>query len=46
MAAGVATLYVQRLLYRRRRVRHLRDPSRAAAGLELGRSRRTKRASV
>ena len=26
MAAGTATLYVQRLLYRRRRVRHLRDP--------------------
>ena len=46
MAAGAATLYVQRLLYRRRRVRHLRDPSRAAAGLEVGRSRRSKRASV
>ena len=46
MAAGIATLYVQRLLYRRRRVRHLRDPSRAAAGLEIGRSRRSKRTSV
>ena len=46
MAAGTATLYVQRLLYRRRRVRHLRDPSRAAAGLEIGRSRRSKRTSV
>ena len=45
MAAGIATLYVQRLLYRRRRVRHLRDPSRAAAGLEIGRSRRSKRTS-
>ncbi len=46
MAAGMATLYVQRLLYRRRRVRHLRDPSRAAAGLDIGRSRRSKRTSV
>ena len=46
MAAGTATLYVQRLLYRRRRVRHLRDPSRAAAGLEIGRSRRSKRTSM
>jgi uncharacterized hydrophobic protein (TIGR00271 family) len=45
-AAGALTLYVQRLLYRRRRVRHLRDPSRAAAGLEIGRSRHSKRARV
>jgi uncharacterized hydrophobic protein (TIGR00271 family) len=41
--AGTATLYIQRLLYRRRRVRHLSDPSRAAAGLEVGRSRYSKR---
>jgi uncharacterized hydrophobic protein (TIGR00271 family) len=41
--AGTTTLYVQRLLYRRRRVRHLSDPSRAAAGLEIGRSRHSKR---
>jgi uncharacterized hydrophobic protein (TIGR00271 family) len=40
---GTATLYVQRLLYRRRRVRHLSDPSRAAGGLEIGRSRHSKR---
>jgi uncharacterized hydrophobic protein (TIGR00271 family) len=42
MAAGTATLYAQRLLYRRRRVRHLRDRSRAAAGF----SRRSKHTSV
>ena len=41
--SGTATLYVQRLLYRRRRVRHLSDPSRAVAGLEIGRSRYSKR---
>jgi hypothetical protein len=46
MAAGMATLYVQRLLYCRRRVRHLRDRSRAAAGLEIARSPRSKRTSV
>ena len=41
--AGVGTLYVQRLLYRRRRIRHLSDPARAKAGLPLGRSRRSDR---
>jgi uncharacterized hydrophobic protein (TIGR00271 family) len=46
IAAGTLTLYVQRMLYRRRRVRHLRDPSRAAAGLEIGRSRRSKQVGV
>ena len=45
MAAGTATLYVQRLCSRRR-VRHLGDPSRVAAGLEIGRSRRSKRTNV
>ena len=38
--AGIGTLYVQRLLYVRRRRRHLYDESREAAGLPLGRSRR------
>jgi uncharacterized hydrophobic protein (TIGR00271 family) len=38
MLAGTVTLFVQRLLYRRRRVTHLRDPSRGAAGLPVGRS--------
>lgn len=39
-AAGLATLYVQRLDYVRRRRRHLRDRSRARAGLPVGTSRR------
>jgi uncharacterized hydrophobic protein (TIGR00271 family) len=37
--AGTTTLYIQRLLYERRRVRHLSDPSRADAGLPVGRGR-------
>ena len=41
--AGVGTLFVQRLLYRRRRIRHLSDPSREKAGLPLGRSARSDR---
>ena len=41
VVAGVGTLYVQRLLYRRRRIRHLSDPARAKAGLPLGRSARS-----
>jgi uncharacterized hydrophobic protein (TIGR00271 family) len=36
--AGVLTLYFQRRLYMARRVRHLSDPSRAGAGLPVGRS--------
>ena len=40
LLAGVTTLYLQRRLYRRRRLRHLSDESREAAGLPLGRSRR------
>jgi uncharacterized hydrophobic protein (TIGR00271 family) len=38
--AGVLTLFVQRRLYRRRRIRHLSDPGRELAGLPLGRSTR------
>ncbi len=38
--SGVLTLSVQRWAYRRRRLRHLRDPVRERAGLPVGRSRR------
>jgi len=37
--AGVATLYVQRLIYVRRRRAHLHDEAREVAGLPMGRSR-------
>ena len=40
LLAGVVTLYVQRLLYVRRRRAHLHDTAREAAGLPLGHSRR------
>lgn len=40
VAAGVFTLYLQRLLYVRRRRRHLADGTRKIAGLPVGRSRR------
>jgi uncharacterized hydrophobic protein (TIGR00271 family) len=40
LAAGVITLWIQRLLYRRRRIKHLHDDAREAAGLPVGRSRR------
>ena len=40
--AGLATLYVQRLFYVRRRRRHLGDRSRARAGLPVGSSRRAR----
>jgi uncharacterized hydrophobic protein (TIGR00271 family) len=43
VVAGVSTLYVQRLLYRRRRIRHLSDPAREKAGLPVGRSARSER---
>jgi uncharacterized hydrophobic protein (TIGR00271 family) len=43
VVAGTVTLSVQRVLYQRRRVRHRSDPSRAAGGLEIGRSRHSKR---
>jgi uncharacterized hydrophobic protein (TIGR00271 family) len=36
--AGLLTLFVQRRYYVSRRVKHLSDPSRAAAGLPVGRS--------
>ena len=38
LAAGIAVLYFQRLLYQRRRVKHLHDEARAEAGLPVGRS--------
>jgi uncharacterized hydrophobic protein (TIGR00271 family) len=38
--AGITTLFVQRRLYVRRRVKHLSDESRERAGLPVGRSRR------
>ncbi|HEX8075494.1 MAG TPA: DUF389 domain-containing protein [Thermoleophilaceae bacterium] len=41
VVAGVGTLYVQRRLYIRRRIRHLSDPERERAGLPLGRSLRS-----
>ena len=40
ISAGVATLWVQRRLYMRRRVAHLSTPEREAAGLPMGHSRR------
>jgi uncharacterized hydrophobic protein (TIGR00271 family) len=40
LLAGVGTLFVQRMLYVRRRRRHLYDEAREAAGLPRGRSRR------
>ncbi len=42
LAAGVVTLWIQRLLYRRRRIEHLSDEARRAAGLPLGHSRRAR----
>ena len=41
--AGVGTLFIQRLLYRRRRIKHLSDPAREKAGLPVGRSVRSDR---
>jgi uncharacterized hydrophobic protein (TIGR00271 family) len=41
--AGVLTLFVQRRYYVARRRKHLEDPSRAAAGLPVGRSLRGRR---
>jgi uncharacterized hydrophobic protein (TIGR00271 family) len=46
VAAGVLTLFVQRRLYVRRRVRHLSDPTRAQAGLPVGWSSRRSPRSV
>ena len=41
--AGVGTLYVQRLLYVRRRRAHLNDEAREVAGLPMGHSRHPRR---
>lgn len=41
LVAGSGTLLLQRLLYQRRRREHLSDRSRRAAGLPLGRSKRS-----
>jgi uncharacterized hydrophobic protein (TIGR00271 family) len=38
--AGIGTLFIQRRIYLRRRVAHLHDEARVAAGLPIGRSRR------
>jgi uncharacterized hydrophobic protein (TIGR00271 family) len=38
--AGILTLFIQRKLYQRRRLAHLHDEAREAAGLPIGRSRR------
>jgi len=43
LLAGISTLYVQRLLYVRRRRAHLDDDSRAVAGLPKGHSRNPRR---
>lgn len=42
VAAGIATLYIQRRLYVRKRIRHLTDEARELAGLPMGRSRRAR----
>ncbi len=43
LAAGILTLFIQRKLYQRRRVDHLRDRAREAGGLPVGESRRGRR---
>lgn len=43
LLAGTATLWVQKQLYRRRRIKHLADPVRGAAGLPVGRSMHSRR---
>jgi uncharacterized hydrophobic protein (TIGR00271 family) len=37
--AGIVTLFIQRRVYQRRRIEHLHEEAREAAGLPLGRSR-------
>jgi uncharacterized hydrophobic protein (TIGR00271 family) len=44
--AGVVTLFIQRKIYMSRRLKHLDDPAREAAGLPIGKSRRRRRVSV
>ena len=41
LASGTATLWLQRRLYRRRRIEHLADPVRKEAGLPVGQSLRS-----
>jgi uncharacterized hydrophobic protein (TIGR00271 family) len=45
LLAGTVTLYVQRLLYRRRRIQHIHDPMREDAGLPVGHSGRRRQAT-
>jgi uncharacterized hydrophobic protein (TIGR00271 family) len=45
LLAGIGTLFIQRRLYLRRRVAHLQDEAREAAGLPLGRSTRAESAT-
>jgi uncharacterized hydrophobic protein (TIGR00271 family) len=40
IGAGVLTLFIQRRYYLNRRIKHLQDPAREAAGLPIGRSAR------
>jgi uncharacterized hydrophobic protein (TIGR00271 family) len=40
--AGIATLFIQRKLYQRRRIEHLQHEARGIAGLPVGESRRKK----
>jgi uncharacterized hydrophobic protein (TIGR00271 family) len=42
MLAGIGTLFLQRRLYMRRRIRHLEHEAREVAGLPIGRSRHEK----
>jgi len=43
LLAGIVTLFIQRRIYRRRRVAHLHEEARELAGLPIGRSRRQMR---
>jgi uncharacterized hydrophobic protein (TIGR00271 family) len=43
--AAITTLFIQRRMYVKRRKKHLADPAREAAGLPVGRSKRSKVAS-
>ena len=40
LLAGVGTLFIERMLYVRRRRAHLHDDARESAGLPIGHSRR------
>jgi uncharacterized membrane protein len=43
LLAGIVTLFIQRRLYRRRRLAHLQHEAREVAGLPIGESRRQAR---